>query len=66
MTISEFIDIYHRMILNPLVKNKLQGFMLSNNMRFFWNDTRLTEQSRLTLTLKRKKGLKEKKESKKS
>ena len=61
MTINEFIDAYHRMILSPIGNNHFQGFLLSNNMRFLWNDSRLTEQSRLTLTLKRKKAAEKKK-----
>jgi|TARA_B100001971_G_C17737197_1_gene308893 hypothetical protein len=49
MTINQFIDAFDRMILGPLVSNKMQGFLLSNNMRFYWNDARLTKESLIKL-----------------
>ena len=55
MTINEWLKTYHTMIICPVGCNKATGFLLTNNMKIFFKEGKLNNESKRILTNKRRK-----------
>jgi len=48
--INDFVGTWAGMIKEPIIRNKKQGFLLTNGMRIFFTDYKLSSQSKGLLT----------------
>ena len=49
MKINEWVKLYHTMIVRPIAYNKKMGFQLTNGMRIFFKEERLTDEAKQIL-----------------